>query len=85
MISPLLLSTITFMVLTIIIQILCIELGGQALKAVPLTPTEHLICIGLGMSSIFMGVIFKLLIPASLFTFLVRETKKEAETPKTEL
>lgn len=59
------------MIVTIVIQILCIEFGGESLKATPLTRNEHLICIAIGISSLFAGMVFKLLIPASLFKFLV--------------
>ena len=58
------------LLLTFAIQMLCVELGGQSLKTVPLTQREHLICLGLGSLSIFTGFFFKLLVPASLFNFL---------------
>lgn len=59
------------MILTIIIQVLCVEYGGKALKATPLTLNEHLICLTIGVVSIFAGMVFKLLIPSSLFNILV--------------
>jgi Ca2+ transporting ATPase len=67
------------LVLTVAIQMLCIEFGGQSLKTVPLTQQEHLICLGLGTLSIFAGFIFKLIIPASLFNFLSRNNKPAEE------
>jgi hypothetical protein len=67
------------MVLTLAIQMLCIEVGGQSLKTVPLTQREHLICLGLGSLSIFAGFFFKLLVPASLFSFLSKSNKPKDE------
>lgn len=61
------------MVFTLIVQYLCIEFGGQALKTVPLNTHEHLICIGLGSLSIWAGFVFKLMIPQSLFNFLGKQ------------
>lgn len=61
---------LVILVLTLIIQIACVELGGQSLKTVPLTQQEHLICLGLGTLSIFAGFFFKLIVPASIFNFL---------------
>ena len=62
------------LVLTLIIQIACVELGGQSLKTVQLTKNEHLICLGLGSLSIFAGFFFKLLVPVSLFNFLSKKS-----------
>lgn len=70
---------LVILVLTVAIQMLCIEFGGQSLKTVPLTQQEHLICLGLGSLSIFAGFFFKLLIPASLFNFLSKPSKPEDE------
>jgi Ca2+ transporting ATPase len=66
---------LVILVLTVAIQLLCVEFGGQSLKTVPLTQDEHLMCLGLGSLSIFAGFFFKLLIPASLFSFLSKENK----------
>ena len=65
------------MIATIAIQVACIEFGGESLKAVPLTLNEHLICAGLGISSVFAGIFFKLLIPSSIFNCLVTQGKPE--------
>lgn len=61
---------LVIMVFTLVVQFVCVEFGGQAIKTVPLTTDEHLICLGLGSLSIFAGFFFKLAIPASLFKFL---------------
>jgi len=68
---------LVILVLTVAIQMLCIEFGGQSLKTVPLTQREHLICLGLGSLSIFAGFFFKLLVPSSLFNFLAKVNKPE--------
>lgn len=61
---------IVILLSTLVIQILCVEFGGASLKTVPLSKNEHLMCLGLGSLSIWAGLIFKTIIPTSLFTFL---------------
>jgi len=70
---------IVIVLLTIVIQVACVEFGGQSLKTVPLSQQEHLICIGLGSLSIFAGFFFKLIVPASLFSSLSKASKAEIE------
>lgn len=63
------------MVSTIVIQYLCVELGGQSLRTVPLTLNEHLICIGISSLPIIAGFFFKILVPARIFEPLVKASK----------
>ena len=64
------------LVLTIIIQVSCVEFGGHSLRTVPLSKDEHLLCIGLGSLPLVLAPIFKLLIPASIFSFLSKPGKE---------
>jgi hypothetical protein len=73
------------LVATIAIQIACVEFGGHSLRTVPLTTHEHLICLGLGSLPLFFAPLFKLLVPASLFAFLSKNTEaSEAKQVKEE-
>ena len=63
----------TVIVITIIVQCALVQYGGIYIRAAPLSWDLHLICIGVGFCSLFMGVLIKLL-PASWFTkFQVNE------------
>ena len=66
---------LAILVSTLAIQYMCVQMGGQSLKTVPLNTHEHLICLGLGSLSIFAGFIFKVALPASLFKFLEKDEK----------
>ena len=46
-----------------ICQLFIIQFGGRALKLVPLTMNQHLICIAIGALSLVNGVLIKKLIP----------------------
>ena len=46
-----------------ICQLFIIQFGGRALKLVPLTMNQHLICIIIGALSLVNGVLIKKLIP----------------------
>lgn len=63
------------LVATVVIQVCCVEYGGHSLRTVPLSQEEHLICLGLGSLPVFMGPIFKLLVPASLFNSLSKPSQ----------
>jgi P-type Ca2+ transporter type 2B len=54
-------------ILTIIVQVIFVEVGGKALHCSPLTFNQHLICILIGAGSLFVGVIIKKL-PDSIFS-----------------
>lgn len=44
-------------------QLLIVEFGGRALKLVPLTMNQHLVCIMIGALSIIWGIVIKTIIP----------------------
>jgi hypothetical protein len=44
-----------------------VEFGGKAVRTVPLSLGDHLLCLGIGMFSLVHGVIVKAVLPASLF------------------
>lgn len=62
-------------VLTIVIQMSCVEFGGHSLRTVPLNLHEHLVCIGLGSLPLLLAPIFKITVPASLFEGLSQPSK----------
>jgi Ca2+ transporting ATPase len=66
---------IIILVATIVIQIACVEFGGHSLRTVPLNTHEHLICLGLGSLPLFFAPLFKLLVPASLFACLSKNSE----------
>jgi magnesium-transporting ATPase (P-type) len=68
---------IFILILTVIIQISCVEFGGQSLRTVPLTQHEHLICLGLGSLPLLFAPIFKLIVPSSLFNALSKPGKHD--------
>ena len=57
------------MITTVIVQYLLIQYGGLAVKCVPLTYQQHLICVGIGAFSLVIGFVAKL-IPLSFFSCL---------------
>lgn len=63
------------LVLTLIIQISCVEFGGQSLRTVPLSLNDHLICMAIGATPVLFGPIFKLTIPSSIFKPLSKPSK----------
>lgn len=48
-------------VVTIGVQILLVHYGGRAMKCSRLTMHQHLICVGIGMFSLVVGLIVKLI------------------------
>ena len=68
---------IIILIVTIIVQISCVEFGGQSLRTVPLTMDEHLTCLGLGALPILIAPIFKLTVPSSIFIPLSKPSKVE--------
>lgn len=57
-------------VITFVVQILMVEFGGRAVRAVPLTMEENIICLSIGAFSIVWGVLIKLVLPPHLFAKL---------------
>ena len=68
---------IIILIVTIVVQVACVEFGGQSLRTVPLTTNEHLTCLGLGALPIFFAPIFKLTIPSAIFTPLSKPSKDD--------
>ena len=60
-------------------QLFIIQFGGKALKLVPLTMQQHLVCILIGSLSIVWGVIIKTIIPEGILNsvHLLREERGE--------
>ena len=60
-------------------QIFIVQFGGRALKLVPLSFDQHLICVLIGSMSIVWGVIIKTLIPESVLNsiHLLKEERGE--------
>ena len=54
------------LILTIVIQLSIIKLGGKSLKVVELTFEENVICLILGSMSLFAGFIMKTILPENL-------------------
>ena len=46
------------------------QYGGVPLRTVPLTPTQHLLCLCIGLFSFIQGVLVKAFLPADWFTWL---------------
>ena len=63
------------LVVTLAVQIACVEFGGQALRTVPLSLNDHLLCLGLGALPVFLAPIFKLTVPSQIFKPLSRPSK----------
>jgi len=63
---------LTVEVMTIIVQIALVEVGGEAVKTSHLTPVQHGICIAIGFGSIIVGLLLKL-IPRRIFDFKINE------------
>lgn len=62
-------------IITFVVQFAMVEFGGRAVRAVPLTLEENLICLTIGAFSIVWGVIIKLVIPPHLFAKLAVNEK----------
>lgn len=55
---------------TIAVQIAMVQYGGHAVRTVPLTLNQHLICIGIGMYSLINGVITKAILKPEWFKWV---------------
>ena len=64
------------LIITIVVQVACVEFGGQSLRTVPLSRDEHLLCLGLGALPILLAPIFKLIIPSSIFAPLSKPSRE---------
>ncbi len=58
-------------------QLFIVQFGGKALKLVPLTMQQHIVCILIGSLSIIWGIIIKTLIPEGILNsvHLLREER----------
>ena len=54
-------------VLTFAIQTLMVQFGGKAVRSVPLSLFQNLICLAIGSFSLIWAVFIKLVLPPSLF------------------
>lgn len=57
-------------IITIVVQIVLVQYGGQPTRTSPLSWEQHVMCIVIGMFSIVQGFIVKALIPVSWFNKL---------------
>jgi len=55
-------------ILTIVVQCLMVQYGGQSMRTVPLTYEQHGMCIGIGAFSLIWGLVVKSALPVSLFS-----------------
>ncbi len=51
---------------TVVVQIVLVQYGGFAVKCAPLTLSQHLLCVGIGMLCLPFGVLFRC-VPVSFF------------------
>lgn len=58
---------------TIIVQILLVQFGGEPVRCAPLTLTQHLICIGIGIGGLFFGILVRLVPSAPFKCFKISE------------
>ena len=76
---------IIIFVLTIVIQCVLVELGGQAVKTYPLNMQQNLICLGIGALELVWGLILKFL-PLGWFQCISLDVElpeeEEEEMPK---
>jgi len=63
---------IIILIMKMIVQILMVEYGSRFLRTFPLSIYEHLICIGIGSFSLIQGLLIKLILPTSLFKWMVK-------------
>ena len=59
---------IVVIILTIVVQCLMVQYGGQSMRTVPLTYEQHGMCIGIGAFSLIWGLVVKSALPVSLFS-----------------
>lgn len=64
-------------IVTVVVQIALVQYGGFPVRCVPLTGTQHGICIGIGAMSMIVGVLIKF-IPSRLFRFM-KSSHKDTE------
>ena len=70
---------IFIIIATILIQTALVEYGGAAVRTVPLSLEQHLICLGIGFFTLINGLIVKKLLKPSWFAWI---RIKENATPE---
>ncbi len=55
---------------TVAIQVALVQYGGAAVRTVPLTLNQHLICLGIGAFSLINGAIVKAILPVHWFNWI---------------
>jgi hypothetical protein len=53
-----------------------VQYGGRAVRAIPLTTTDNLICLGVGAFSLLWGLIIKIILPPSWFASLAMDERE---------
>lgn len=65
---------------TLLVQTALVQYGGAAVRTVPLTLDQHLICLGIGMFSLINGVITKALLKPQWFAWIrIKENATQEE------
>jgi Ca2+ transporting ATPase len=54
-------------IVTIAVQVVIVEFGGQPMRAAPLTLTQHMICLAIGAFSLITSLIVKYALPVRWF------------------
>ena len=67
---------IVITIITVVVQIALVQYGGFPVRCVPLTSTQHGICIGIGAFSLIVGIFVKF-IPSRIFKFMRINQKEE--------
>lgn len=55
---------------TLAIQVAMVQYGGAAVRTVPLTLNQHLMCLGIGAFSLINGAIVKAILPVGWFDWI---------------
>jgi hypothetical protein len=61
-----------------------VQYGGQAVRAVPLTVGQNMICFGLGAFSLIWGAVIKMFLPSTLFNRLAIDEKEMTDLEETQ-
>ena len=66
-------------ILTFAIQWFIVEHGGKALRCMPLSFEENAWCLGIGAFSLIWGVIIKVILPSSWFTWMSMDEHEQTD------
>ena len=68
---------------TLLVQTALVEYGGAAVRTIPLTLDQHLICLGIGFFSLINGLITKKLLKPQWFAWIrIKEDASPEEAEK---